>query len=71
MVTASDEEQLILGRISSALADPAHTETRLVVPTGEEIPLPTSLACVLRTAARDLTRGDAVAVVSVRRELTT
>lgn len=71
-IAANDDERLDLDRIAHLLDDGQRQQPlQLLDVNGEVIPLPASLAHVLREAACSLAKNEAITLVPVERELTT
>lgn len=69
-ISASENEQPILRKIDSILEDSDRTPM-LVGPDGEQIPLPPSLFQVLKRIVPHLSRGQAVTIIPINKEVTT
>jgi excisionase family DNA binding protein len=71
-IAADDDERLALNRIAQLLdEDQPRRPLQLLDANGQAIPLPTSLAHVLREAAWSLAKNEAITLVPVERDLTT
>lgn len=71
-IVADDDERLALDRIAQLLdEDQPQQPLQLLEANGQAIPLPASLAHVLREAACSLAKNEAITLVPVERDLTT
>ena len=69
-ISASENEQPILRKIDSILDD-SNRSPMLVGPDGEQIPLPSSLFQLLKRVVSHLSRGQAVTIIPINKEVTT
>jgi len=69
-ISASENEQPILRKIDSILDD-SNRSPMLVGPDGAQIPLPSSLFQLLKRVVSHLSRGQAVTIIPINKEVTT
>lgn len=70
-ILAEERERLRIGEIEELFQGSEEWGLRLVGPEGQEIDLPESLHALVREVVRVLTRGEAVSIVPISKELTT
>ncbi len=70
-ILAKERERLRIGEIEELFQRSEGWRLRLVGPEGQGIDLPESLHALVREIVRVLTRGDAVSIVPISKELTT
>ncbi|GBD16361.1 hypothetical protein HRbin26_01259 [bacterium HR26] len=70
-ILAKERERLRIGEIEELFQRSEGWRLRLVGPEGQGIDLPESLHALVREIVRVLTRGEAVSIVPISKELTT
>ena len=70
-ILAEERERLRIGEIEELFQRSEGWRLRLVGPEGQGIDLPESLHALVREIVRVLTRGEAVSIVPISKELTT
>ena len=69
-ISAGENEQPILRKIDSILEN-SNRSPMLIGPDGEQIPLPASLFQLLKRTVSHLSRGQAVTIIPINKEVTT